>query len=100
MLSTELRPEIWLSMKSWRFWAFAFGKSASALSSAAWFASDSPPCIFTNEYRFRGFGVWVSQTAADIVTGPNGDPPVGGLKIPLTTNLFVVPLAKVTSTGE
>ena len=49
MLSTELRPEIWLSMNCCRVCAFAFGKSASAWSSAAWFASVSPPFIFTNE---------------------------------------------------
>jgi hypothetical protein len=30
MLRIELRPEIWLSMKSWRDWAFAFGNGASA----------------------------------------------------------------------
>ena len=32
-----------------RVCAFAFGKSASASSSAAWFASVSPPSIVTNE---------------------------------------------------
>ena len=49
MLRIELRPEIWLSMKSWRDWALAFGNGSSAWSSAARFASVSPPSIFTNE---------------------------------------------------
>jgi hypothetical protein len=49
MFNTELSPEIWLSMNCWRVWAFAFGKSASASSRAAWLASVAPPSIFTNE---------------------------------------------------
>ena len=49
MLRIELSPAIWLSMKLSRSCAFAFGKSARAVSSAAWFASVSPPVIFTNE---------------------------------------------------
>ena len=49
MFRIELRPEIWLSMKSWRDCALAFGYGSSALSSAARFASVSPPSIFTNE---------------------------------------------------
>ena len=36
----------------------------------------------------------------DIVTFPNGEPPVGGSKMPFTTNDFVVPFANVTSTEE
>ena len=48
MFSTELRPEIWLSMNCWRVCTFAFGKPVSACSIAAWFASFSPPVTVTN----------------------------------------------------
>ena len=49
MFSTELSPEIWLSMNFCRVAAFAFGKSFSVWSSAAWLASVCPPFINTNE---------------------------------------------------
>ena len=48
----------------------------------------------------RGCGVWLSQAAAEIVTEPKGDPPVGGSKMAFTMNASVVPFANVTWTGE
>ena len=39
MFSTELRPEIWLSMNSLRVATFAFGNSVSCRSRAARLAS-------------------------------------------------------------
>ena len=43
----------------------------------------------------RGFGLKWSHVPAEIVTEPNGEPPAGGLKIPLTTKRFFAPLANV-----
>ena len=41
-----------------------------------------------------------SQTFAETVTGPNGEPPLGGSKTPLTVNVRVLPLTNVTAIGE
>jgi len=49
MFRTELSPEIWLSTNSVRVCTLAFGNSFSAWSSAARFASVSPPFMITNE---------------------------------------------------
>ena len=49
MLRIDLRPEIWLSTNSCRVATFAFGNGFSAASSAAAFASVSPPSMSTNE---------------------------------------------------
>ena len=50
MLRTELSPEIWLSMNCLaRLRLGVRERRSSAASSAAWFASVSPPSIFTNE---------------------------------------------------
>jgi hypothetical protein len=35
-----------------------------------------------------------------MVTLPNGDPPVGGSKMPLTKKVFCAPLGKVIGMGE
>ena len=43
----------------------------------------------------RGFSTCASQAAVEIVTLPNGEPPVGGSKIPLTTNVSVAPFGNV-----
>ena len=48
----------------------------------------------------RGCSLKRSHVCAEMVTGPNGDPPVGGSKMPLTTNRFWSPFANVSSTGE
>ena len=87
MLSTDVSPLIWLSMNSSRVCTLEFGKAASACSSAAAFASDSPPAISMKMNRSFGCGFSSSQVAAEIVTWPNGEPPVGGSKIPLTVNV-------------
>ena len=50
-------PPIWLSMNSCFVCTFAFGNGASCCSSAALFASVSPPCIRTNEKMFCGLVV-------------------------------------------
>ena len=49
MFSTELSPEIWLSMNSDFVCTFAFGKPFSAASSRAWLAAVSPPAMRRNE---------------------------------------------------
>ena len=48
----------------------------------------------------RGCSLKRSQVCAETVTGPKGDPPVGGLKMPLTVNCFVSPLANVILIGD
>ena len=84
-----------------RVCTFEFGKSPSAFSSAAAFASVSPPFILRNEKRSFGCGFSASQASAEIVTGPNGEPPVGGSKMPFTVNVrFVAPVTKVTGISE
>src|SRR5262249_61228960 len=50
--------------------------------------------------RLSGEGTSLSRAAADIVTGPKGDRPEGGLKTPFTTNVLVVPLGNVIRTAE
>ena len=43
-----------------------------------------PPAILRNVNRSFGCGFSASHVAAEIVTEPNGEPPVGGSKIPFT----------------
>ena len=49
---------------------------------------------------FCGSVFSASQTSVETVTGPKGEPPLGGSKIPLIVNVRVLPLTKVTSIGE
>ena len=49
MFSTELSPEIWLSMNFCRVATFAFGNSFRVRSRVAAFAGLWPPFINTNE---------------------------------------------------
>ena len=46
--------------------------------------------------RSFGCGFSASHVAAEIVTEPNGEPPVGGSKIPFTVNVRVLPVTNVT----
>jgi len=45
---------------------------------------------------FCGFGLNLSHVACEIVTAPNGDPPGGGLKMPITRNVFDAPVENVS----
>src|SRR5690348_9407763 len=42
----------------------------------------------------------LSQVLSEIVTGPNGEPPVGGLKIPVTRKGTVFPVGAVSDSRE
>ena len=87
-----LRPLIWLSTNSSRVCAFAFGKSFSAFSSAAVFASvyaaaaSARTCRGSAATRTRG-----RRSALENVTCPNGEPPAGGSKMPLTSSCEPLP---------
>ena len=76
------------------------GKPVSASSSAAVFSDVTPPSMVTKTKRF--FGCWndSSNVAFEIVIVPNGEPPVGGSKIPLIRNVFLPPSGNSTSTGD
>src|SRR6476646_2201377 len=95
-----LSAAVWLSMNFCRVCAFAFGNALSAVSSAARFAAVAPPFMRTKEYRFFGSGLSLSQACCETVTEPNGEPPVGGLKMPLMTNVCLAPVEYVTVTGD
>jgi hypothetical protein len=96
----RLNGPIWLSMNSPRVCTFALGNAPSDFSRAAWFASVSPPCIVRNEKTFFGAGTCRSHATVEIVTRPNGDPPVGGSKTPLIRNVTTCPFGNVILTGE
>src|SRR5438445_13542091 len=100
MFSTWESPEVWLSMNVLRVCTLALGKEVRVRSSAAMLAAVSPPFILTNVYRFWGCWNRVSQRAAEIVTDPNGEPPLGGLKMPRTVNRARVPVGVVMVSGE
>ena len=84
-----------------RVCALAFGKSASAASRAAWFSSvdvalhlqEGVEIPRVRDLRVPGLGRRSSLL-------PNGEPPVGGSKMPLTVNVSVVPFGNVISTVE
>ena len=65
---------------------------SSALSSVAVFASVSPPCVVMKTKRFFGCSTSSSNDWLEIVIGPNGDPPVGGSKMPRISKVRVSPL--------
>ena len=70
-------------------WAFAFGKPASAASSAAWFSSVSSSLHRRGTRRDSADSGSARPTPLlDIVTLPNGEPPVGGSKMPFTANVL------------
>ena len=52
------------------------------------------------ENRSFGCGFSASHVLAEMVTLPNGEPPVGGSKMPFTVNVFVVPVTNVTGNVE
>ena len=100
MLSTELRPLIWLSTNSWRVATFAFGKLAQGLLELrrGWHRSAA---VHAHE-RVEILRIRVVRVPRrrEIVTRPNGEPPVGGSKIPFSDELLRTPFAKVSAIGE
>ena len=87
-------------MNSLRVCALAFGNDFSDSLSAAVFASVTPPCIFTNVKMLSGCCQCWSKAALEIVTAPNGEPPVGGSKMPLSVRASTSPVGLITVIGE
>ncbi len=64
------------------------------------FALFTPPTAFTKMNRSCGCWYRPSNVLLEIVTGPNGEPPGGGLKMPCTTNVRDAPLGTTARIGE
>ena len=102
MFKDRLSPPIWLSMNCCCVCTFAFGNGFELAFSRAWFASVVPPRIVARtRRRSAGSRMTASQVACEIVTEPNGEPPVGGSKIAARPSNGVRLTARdVTTSGE
>ena len=68
--------------------------------SAVVLASVTPSRIVMNVKRLSGCCQCESKVVLETVTLPNGDPPVGGAKIPLITRGSSSPVGVTTTIGE
>ena len=100
MFRIEFSPLIWLSMNFFRVASFASGNRFSAWSSLAAFCGVSPPRHADERVEVLRVRVQLVPRRCEIVTVPNGEPPVGGLKMPRTKNVLCAPLENVMSIGE
>ena len=89
-------------MNSFRVCAFAFGNAFEDSLSAAVFASVYAALHLHERVDvLRLLPVADPRSAAEIVTGPNGEPPVGGSKMPFSVNVRCTPVGRmVTVIGE
>ena len=81
-------------MNCCRVCTFAFGNARERLLERAPGSRPvSPPSIVTNDEQVLRLRVVARRSVAlEIVTAPNGEPPVGGSKMPLTVNVRVLPV--------
>ena len=84
MFRIALRPAIWLSMNSLLVCTFAFGNVAQRQLERRLVRVGQTALHVQEREEVRGFVVCASNAAEEIVTLPNGDPPLGGSKMPST----------------